>query len=330
MDQPIRVVDCYELPDAWDEMDHVDECTVYRLLPNNPSDSYYRERTDRNIGWITREEQSMLRRKVIGVAACGGMGAQLAEKFVRLGIGEVRIADRENFDISNINRQFAASRQTVGKSKALETAKMLRAIADDTTIVVYPQGISKLTARSFVEGCDVVCDEIEFWCAAARIALHESARAAGIPVYVANTVGFGSHVFLFTPTGMTMEMCLGISYEEAYRWEQRSADGILEESEVVLFMERVARGLVCEWPEYCADASHGNRAHTRRRLIQERRASIIATNPAMACGFVADRVLLHLLHTSATRRIICDMPSVPGYLYFDAATMTTKIVRGAS
>ena len=170
---------------------------AYRLLPNDPDDAYYEERTDRNIGWITKEEQAMLGRAVVGVAACGGMGAQLAEKFLRLGIGEIRIADSECFDISNINRQFAATKNTVGKSKAFETARLLRTITDDTTIVVYPQGISRSTARSFVEGCDVVCDEIEFWCACARIALHQHARICGVPVFVANTVGFGSHVFLY-------------------------------------------------------------------------------------------------------------------------------------
>jgi molybdopterin/thiamine biosynthesis adenylyltransferase len=330
MKDEIRVVNCYEVPESAQALGHRDASTAYRLLPNNPSDAYYAERIDRNIGWITREEQNMLRQTVIGVAGCGGMGAQLAEKFLRLGIGEVRIADSEMFDVSNINRQFAANKHTIGKSKAFETARMLRAIADDTTIVVYPHGISEHTAESFVAGCDVVCDEIEFWCAAARIALHQNARSLGVPVFVANTVGFGSHVFLFTPSSATMEECLGMSYGEALAWEDRAASGTMIEADLIHFMERVAHGLVCEWPEYCADYAHGNRVYTRHRLIRERRAAIIATNPALACGFVADRVLLHLLQASTTKRTIEEMPVAPGYLYLDAATMTAKVVRGGS
>ena len=91
--------------------------------------------------------------------------------------------------------------------------------------------------------------------------------------------------------------------------------------------ERIAHGLVCEWPEYCADISNGNRVHTRTRLIRERKASIIATNPAFACGFVADRVLLYLLRMSKVNRKIEVMPETPGYLYLDAATMVAKVIR---
>ena len=77
------------------------EDIVYRLLPKNVDDEYYRERTDRNIGWITREEQEMLRKKAVGIAGCGGMGGFLGQILVRLGIGELTICDTERFDISN-------------------------------------------------------------------------------------------------------------------------------------------------------------------------------------------------------------------------------------
>ena len=109
---PFDVVDCFDLPES------PDPYTVYRLLPKNPDEEFYRERIDRNIGWITKEEQKMLRTKAIGIAGCGGMGGLLAQIFIRLGIGEIHIADCEVFDVSNLNRQFAAARGTIGVSKA--------------------------------------------------------------------------------------------------------------------------------------------------------------------------------------------------------------------
>jgi hypothetical protein len=115
----ISIVEQFELPDG------LAPRTAYRLLPCDRGEEYFRERTDRNLGWISWEEQELLRSTVIGVAGCGGMGGQLAEKFLRLGVGEVRIADSEVFDASNLNRQFAVLRNTLGKSKALETARML-------------------------------------------------------------------------------------------------------------------------------------------------------------------------------------------------------------
>ena len=319
----ILVEDRFDLP----EVPRLD--IGYRLHPKNPDRAYYDERTDRNIGWITREEQEGLRREVIGIAGCGGMGAQLAEKFLRLGVGELRICDTEVFDISNINRQFAATRKTVGKSKAFETAKMLRDVSDDSTVVVYPQGICRETVEQFTNGCSVICDEIEFWAIAARILLHQYARGANVSVFNCNTVGFGTHLFLFTPKSATMEEMIGFTIEEAEELNRRLREKTARPEEVRLVMERMIAGLVPELPEYVsAQTPEGsNRKAVRKRLMEEGKASIIATNPPFATGFLADRVLLYLLRDSAVRRDIVPTPEAPAYLHIDAAKMEARVVR---
>ncbi|TSC89202.1 MAG: molybdopterin and thiamine biosynthesis dinucleotide-utilizing enzyme [Parcubacteria group bacterium Gr01-1014_3] len=303
--------------------------TIYRIGPRNADEKYYWERVDRNIGWITKTEQEVLRKTVIGIAGCGGMGGQLAEKFLRLGVGEIRIADCEVFDISNINRQFAATRFTVGKSKAFETARMLREISDDFTLEVYPQGISEETVDQFISGCDVVCDEIEFWAVGARILLHQQARKFKRPVFNCNTVGFGTRLFLFTHDSQTMEDCLGLSYQKAKLLQEKIQSRKASKDEIHEVMNSVLNGLVPAIPEYCAEESdYQNVIRLKERLFNEGKASIIATNPPMATGFLADRVLLHLLASSAIKRTAIETPKMPGYLYFDAAKMKAEIVRG--
>jgi len=297
------------------------------LFPQDPREEYYAERVDRNIGWITKEEQATLHRSTIGIAGCGGMGGRLAEIFLRLGVGELRIADNELFDASNINRQFAAARSSIGRPKACETAERLREITDDSTVVVFPDGITEESAASFVAGCDVVCDEVEFWCIGARILLHLTAHAHEVPVFLANTVGFGSHVFLFNECGQSMEECIGIPYGEAAMLEEKIREGRASGEEIMRVMLAVTNGLFPEWPEYCKESSLiENRAFTRDRLLREGRGSIIATNPSLAAGFLADRILLYLLKDSAVARDVAAVPQAPGYLYLDAATMKAKVV----
>lgn len=316
-----KIVECTDLPAE------PDENVAYRMLPKHVDDSYYRERTDRNIGWITQEEQAALSRATVGIAGCGGMGGLLANIFIRLGIGEVRIADCERFDISNINRQYAASRQSVGTSKAFETARLVRMVSDDATLVVYPQGIVEQTVDTFLEGCDVICDEIEFWAVGSRILLHERARQHGISLFNCNTVGFGTRLFLFTPDGETMETCLGLSAQEATTLQSRIQNREASPDEVRAVMEAMLRGLVPELPEYCPeDANYRTVDAARGRLFAENKATIIATNPPLASGFLADHVLLHLLGRSSVRRTIPRIPPPPGYLYFDAAFMRAAIV----
>jgi hypothetical protein len=304
---------------------------VYRLLPNNPSDTYFTERTDRNIGWITYAEQAMLKKSVVGVAGCGGMGGLIAATLVRAGVGEVRIADREVFDISNINRQFGAGRTSIGRSKALETASLIRTITNDTTLVVYPQGISEDTVASFTEGCDVVFDEIEFYAIGARVQLHEHARAQGAIILNCNTVGFCTFCFKYTSTSMSVEDALGISPQRArvleymVRTEPHSLQGLQAATEIEA---RIVRVFVPTLPEYCApDSPHQTRAAFCKRLAEERRVSIIATNPPMASGFAADRGLAELLcaHTPGKHHIE-PIPPMPGYVSFDALHMQARVV----
>lgn len=318
----VFVKECYDLPK------NPDKNTIYRLLPKNVNEDYYRERTDRNIGWITREEQKMLRTKTIGVAGCGGMGGSLTAILLRLGIGEIRLADIEDFDTSNINRQFAAMRSTIGKNKAFETAKMLRQITDDTTIVVYPMGIypdSPESVEHFVKGCDVICDQIEFWAVAARIILHQKARPYNVPIFNCNTVGFSTHIFLYTPTSCPAEEIMGITFGEALALQRKIQNKKANQAEINRVMERMIRIFVPELPSYFK----GNRTFVRKRLREEGKASIICPNPHMAGGFFADRVLLHLLSQAGfNKRDITDVPEMPGYLYFDAARMKVKVVRG--
>jgi molybdopterin/thiamine biosynthesis adenylyltransferase len=302
--------------------------TVYHFIPADTDEAYYSERTDRQIGWITREEQNdIVRRKVIGIAGCGGMGGALAEVFVKLGIDELRIADNEVFDVSNINRQRAAGRYTVGKSKALETARFLRWITDDSLVITYPQGICKETVDGFVDGCSIICDEIEFWCVASRILLHEKDRKAGCDVFVCNTIGYGSHLFLFTPQSATMEDCLSMSYDEAKYLQAKIATKYATKEELKRVIESMKQGLFFEWPEYSiTGASLNNRNAVLKHLMEEGKGAILPTNPSLAAGFLSDRILLHMLRDSSIKRQAVPVPTMPGYLYIDGAKGVFKSV----
>jgi molybdopterin/thiamine biosynthesis adenylyltransferase len=318
----VRIQECTHLPARPNPQ------TVYRLLPNSPLESYYHERTDRNIGWITPEEQRFLRTATVSIAGCGGMGGQLAEKFLRLGIGKIRMADNETFDTSNINRQFAASRGSRGKSKAFETAKLLRAISDDSELVVYPQGINADTVDDFVSGSSVICDEIEFWAVWARILLHQRSRLAQVPVFNCNTIGFGTRLFLFAWDSQTIEERLGLTLQTAKVMQESLRPEASDQRQIRLrLMEAMIRGLIPELPEYCSLNSPRSTVQAfRTRLSAECKAPIIATNPPLATGFLADRVLLYLLRAFPPRLGVRPTPPTPGYLYFDAATMEAKVV----
>ncbi len=299
---------------------------VYKLMPLRRRLWLYEKRTDRNIGWITREEQEMLKHKKVAVVGCGGIGSATARILHCDGIGELRIGDNDTFEYSNMNRQLAAVWSTIGTSKAFSTARMLRNISKDSTIVVFPMGFTKSSAEAFIDGVDIVCDEVEFWAIGSRILLHQTARKKGIPVLNCPTIGHRSAIYYFTPTSMPIEDILGFSYEEAREFETRHRQGLATKTE----MERVKKamfGFMCpELPEYSADiAVYSTICAVDDRLNTEGTASIIAVNPSIASGILASQVhFLLLTQSSSIKRNFVLPPEAPGFLTYDCALHQTK------
>ena len=77
----------------------------------------YEEAFSRNIGWLTEDEQQLLRGKRIAIAGLGGVGGSHLLTLSRLGVGAFNIADLDTFELANMNRQAGASMATLGAGK---------------------------------------------------------------------------------------------------------------------------------------------------------------------------------------------------------------------
>lgn len=71
----------------------------------------------RNIGWVTHDEQQVLRSKHVAIAALGGVGGAHLITLARLGVGRFSIADFDRFELPNFNRQAGAAVSTLGQPK---------------------------------------------------------------------------------------------------------------------------------------------------------------------------------------------------------------------
>jgi molybdopterin/thiamine biosynthesis adenylyltransferase len=128
----------------------------------NTDDSFYWERVRRNLGWLGNSEaeqqarQQRLRDATVGIAGAGGIGGATAERLVRMGVQNLKIADPDTFEASNINRQFAATVGNIGRNKAEAVAEAVYETTRDVNIDVFPEGICEDTVDEFFEGCDYV------------------------------------------------------------------------------------------------------------------------------------------------------------------------------
>ena len=76
---------------------------------------------------IGKEGIDKLRQTTVAILGIGGVGSFAAEACARSGIGKIVLVDKDNVDITNVNRQLVAYLSTVGQSKS---AVMKERIAD--------------------------------------------------------------------------------------------------------------------------------------------------------------------------------------------------------
>ncbi|HJH11602.1 MAG TPA: tRNA threonylcarbamoyladenosine dehydratase [Metalysinibacillus jejuensis] len=76
---------------------------------------------------IGKEGIRTLQQTTVAILGIGGVGSFAAEACARSGVGKIILVDKDNVDITNVNRQLVAYLSTVGKSKS---AVMKERIAD--------------------------------------------------------------------------------------------------------------------------------------------------------------------------------------------------------
>src|SRR3974390_16634 len=114
----------------------------------------YRQAFDRNLGWLTEAEQETLRGKRVAIAGLGGVGGALLLTLTRLGIGHFNLAEFDQFEIQNFNRQVGATVHSVGRSKLDVMSEMARAINPELEIRAFEDGVHAGNAEEFLEGVD--------------------------------------------------------------------------------------------------------------------------------------------------------------------------------
>lgn len=71
----------------------------------------------RNILFFGEEKQNKLKNIKVCVVGLGGVGAYAVEALARLGVENFVVIDKDDVDLSNLNRQIIALESTIGKEK---------------------------------------------------------------------------------------------------------------------------------------------------------------------------------------------------------------------
>ena len=97
----------------------------------------YAEFVQRNIGFVSEQEQERMRNSGVFVCGVGGMGGACILSLVRSGFSNLAFADIDTFEASNLNRQVFAFIDTLGKDKAGAVRQQILNINPEARLETY-------------------------------------------------------------------------------------------------------------------------------------------------------------------------------------------------
>ncbi|AOM82490.1 tRNA threonylcarbamoyladenosine dehydratase [Salisediminibacterium beveridgei] len=90
-----------------------------------------------------------LKNKTVAVLGIGGVGSFSAEALVRSGVGRIILVDKDDIDITNVNRQIHALLSTVGKPKVDVMKERMMDINPDCEIIALKMFYTDETYETF-------------------------------------------------------------------------------------------------------------------------------------------------------------------------------------
>ena len=141
-------------------------------------------RVDRNRLKLPPLEQTRLGRLRVGVIGLSA-GHAIAHALAMEGLcGELRLADFDTLETTNLNR-LPATVLDIAKNKAVLTAQRISEIDPYLEVAIFPTGFTAENAEGFMSGLDVVieeCDSLDI-----KILVREIAKEHRIPVIMATS-----------------------------------------------------------------------------------------------------------------------------------------------
>lgn len=156
--------------------------------------------------------QLKLRDARVCVVGAGGLGNPIAVRLAAMGLGTLRLVDRDVIETSNLHRQTLFDDDDVGQVKVEAAARKLAKTGPSCKIEALAVSVNEYTAAEVVSGCDVVVDALDS--VNARYALNRACVEAKIPFVTGAAVGVSGQAFTVVPGESACYHCVFPSLDE--------------------------------------------------------------------------------------------------------------------
>ena len=172
-------------------------------LKNEDLQRYSRQIMLDEIGFVGLEK---LRKAKVCVVGVGGIGNPVVTLLTAMGIGKLKIVDRDIIEISNLHRQHLYTEEDIGRVKVEAAKARLEQINSSVQIEALPNSVTKYTAENIVKGFDIVVDALDS--IDARYALNDACIKLNIPLIYAGALGMLGSICTIIPNKTACLRCI--------------------------------------------------------------------------------------------------------------------------
>ncbi|HNX24545.1 MAG TPA: HesA/MoeB/ThiF family protein [Spirochaetota bacterium] len=123
--------------------------------------------------------QDKLKNSAVFCAGAGGLGSPVLYYLAAAGVGHIKICDRDNVELSNLNRQILYGTSDTGMWKA-ETASKKISLLNDNIQITYFNKDAGWELLDEIKGCNIIIDCLDNF--ESRHILNRISLQTGIPM----------------------------------------------------------------------------------------------------------------------------------------------------
>jgi sulfur-carrier protein adenylyltransferase/sulfurtransferase len=156
--------------------------------------------------------QKRLKNSKVLVIGAGGLGSPALLYLAAAGVGTIGIAEFDEVDESNLQRQIIHGVSDIGKSKALSAKESIAEINPYVNVVLHEQRLDNDNVMGVFEGYDLILDGTDNF--ATRYMVNDAAYFLGIPYVWGSIYRFDGQASVFAPSMADDAPCYRCLYPE--------------------------------------------------------------------------------------------------------------------
>lgn len=141
-------------------------------------------------------QEKLLNARVM-IIGMGGLGSPAALYLAAAGVGTLVIADYDDVEVSNLQRQIIHHTDAIGEPKVVSAQRALERLNPDVVVEALAERLTPESLLTQARACDVVLDATDNF--TTRYAINDACWSAGTPLVSGAAIRWEGQVAVFDP-----------------------------------------------------------------------------------------------------------------------------------